>query len=67
MHAFNTPGHQTYVGRIPDVEYYEPQGMKDDKAKQAFERWHADQVSRGVELLVTNFLVLLVSTPCPIV
>ena len=46
-HAFNTPGHQSYVVRIPDVEFYDPQGMKDDKAKQAFEQWHADQVSRG--------------------
>ena len=48
-HAFNTPDHQSYVGRIPDIEFYDPEGMKDPKAKQAFEQWHADQVSRGVE------------------
>ena len=48
-HAFNIPANQAYVGRIPDVEYYEPQEMKDVEAKQAFERWHADQVARNVE------------------
>ena len=48
-HAFNTPEKQEYVGRIPDEEYYDPEGMKDEKAKESFERWHADQVSRGVE------------------
>lgn len=48
-HAFNTPDNQSYVGRIPDIEYYDPEGMKDEKAKRAFEQWHADQVSRGVE------------------
>ena len=48
-HAFNVPHHQSYVGRIPDVEFYDPEGMKDPKAKDQFERWHADQVARGVE------------------
>ena len=48
-HAFNVPENQSYVGRIPDVEFYDPEGMKDLKAKDQFERWHADQVSRGVE------------------
>ena len=48
-HAFNVPDHQSYVGRIPDVEFYDPEGMKDPKAKGEFERWHADQVARGVE------------------
>ena len=47
-HPFNTPENQAYVGRIPDVEFYDPEGMKDVKAKETFERWHADQVSRGV-------------------
>ena len=47
-HAFNVPHHQSYVGRIPDVEFYDPEGMKDLKAKEQFERWHADQVARGV-------------------
>ena len=46
-HAFNVPHHQSYVGRIPDVEFYDPEGMKDQKAKDQFERWHADQVAPG--------------------
>ena len=31
------------------MEYYEPHEMKDVEAKQAFERWHADQVARDVQ------------------
>ena len=45
-HAFNTPDNQSYVGRIPDQEFYDPEGMKDADAKQAFERWHDEQVAR---------------------
>ena len=48
-HAFNVPANQAYVGRIPDVEFYEPNEMKDQDAKQSFEQWHADQVARRVE------------------
>ena len=33
------------MGRIPDQEYYDPEGMKDTDAKQAFERWHDEQVA----------------------
>ena len=48
-HAFNTPENQSYVGRIPDVEFYDPEGMKDAKAKATFQRWHDEQVTRGVD------------------
>ena len=48
-HAFNVPENQSYVGRIPNIEFYDPEGMKDQKAREEFERWHADQVARGVE------------------
>ena len=51
-HAFNVPENQSYVGRIPNIEFYDPEGFKDPEAKREFERWHADQVSRGV---VFNF------------
>ena len=51
-HAFNVPENQSYVGRIPNIEFYDPEGFKDPKAKGEFERWHADQVARGV---VFNF------------
>lgn len=48
-HAFNTPNNQEYVGRIPDIEFYDPEGMKDSKAKATFEAWHAAQVLRGID------------------
>ena len=41
-HLFNTPYDQQYVGRIPDFEFYDPDGM------MAKTRWYADQVRRNV-------------------
>ena len=41
-HAFNTPEHQKYKGSIPDVSYYDPDGMK-AKEKEEFETWYAEQ------------------------
>ena len=46
-HLFNTPDNQQYVGRIPDVEFYDPDGML-AKKKQELLNWHADQVRRNV-------------------
>ena len=46
-HLFNTPDHQQYVGRIPDLEFYDPEGMM-AKKKDELTRWHADQVPRNV-------------------
>ncbi|CAH3171078.1 unnamed protein product [Porites lobata] len=46
-HLFNTPDHQQYVGRIPDLEFYDPDGMM-AKKKDELSRWHADQVRRNV-------------------
>ena len=46
-HAFNTAEHQDYVGPIPDLHYYDPDGMS-PKMKADLERWHADQVRRNV-------------------
>ena len=48
-HAFNVPENQAYVGRIPNIEFYDPEGFKDVEAKEEFERWHEDQDARGVE------------------
>lgn len=47
-HAFNTPDHQTYVGPIPDLSFYEPDGMSETK-KAELEAWHAQQVQNEVE------------------
>ena len=44
---FNTPDNQQYVGRIPDLEFYDPDGMM-AKKKEELTRWHADQVRRNV-------------------
>ena len=46
-HLFNTPDHQQYVGRIPDLEFYDPDVMM-AKKKDELTRWHADQVRRNV-------------------
>ena len=46
-HLLNTPNHQQYVGRIPDLEFYDPDGMM-AKKKGELTRWHADQVRRNV-------------------
>ena len=46
-HLFNLPHHQNYVGRIPDIEFYDPDGMMPNK-KEELLQWHADQVRRNV-------------------
>ena len=38
-HKFNTPGNQSYVGSIPAMQYYDPEGMKPHE-KAAFETWY---------------------------
>ena len=44
---FNTPNNQQYVDRIPDLEFYDPDGMM-VKKKDELIRWHSDQVRRNV-------------------
>ena len=33
-HLFNTQDYQQYVGRIPDLEFYDPDGMMAKKKKK---------------------------------
>ena len=40
-HLFNTPDHQKYVGRIPDLEFYDPDGMMVKKKRGT------DSLARG--------------------
>ena len=47
-HQFNLPHHQDYVGRIPDLEFFDPEG-KSEKKKKELEEWHKEQVKRGVQ------------------
>ena len=46
-HIFNTPEHQEYVGPIPTIDYYDPEGMHKAK-KHELELWHATQVQNNV-------------------
>ena len=46
-HLFNIPAHQNYVGRIPDIEFYDPDSMMVEKKKE-LQQWHSDQVRRNV-------------------
>ena len=41
-HKFNLPGHQTYVGPVPALDYYMPETMSPE-GKQALETWHQEQ------------------------
>ena len=41
-HAFNTPENQDYTGEIPDVSFYNPDGMKEGKRKEFLE-WYSQQ------------------------
>ena len=44
---FHTPDNQQYVGRIPDLEFYDPDGMMTKKKEELFS-WHSGQVRRNV-------------------
>jgi len=37
-HEFNTPDHQEYVGPIPALQYYDPDGLP-TKKKEALQTW----------------------------
>ena len=47
-HEFNLPHHQQYVGHIPSIEFFDPDGLS-AKKKIELETWHAEQVKRGVQ------------------
>ena len=46
-HLFNMPENQNYVGRIPDLEFYDPDSMMPSK-KEELLQWYSDQVRRNV-------------------
>ena len=48
-HASDTRKNQQYVGRIPELEFYDPVG-KSAKEKKELEGWHADQERRNDHL-----------------
>ena len=55
-HLFNTPANQEYVGRMPDLEYFDPDGMMPEK-KEELCNWHADQVRRNVTFIFKDEII----------
>ena len=47
-HLFNIAANQAYVGPMPDVHFYDPDGMS-EKKRDEFMRWHAAKVESGYE------------------
>ena len=45
-HLFNRAENQTYEGAIPDIKYYDPDGMS-EKKKAEFLTWHAAKVAEN--------------------
>ena len=45
-HLFNTAEHQTYVGPMPELQYYDPDGMSPNEREELV-RWHAAKVAEG--------------------
>ena len=56
-HLFNTPENQQYVGRIPDLAFYDPDSMMYSQ-KEELINWHNEQVRRNVQF---NFKEELIS------
>ena len=55
-HFFNTEENQHYVGPIPDVEHYDPDGMKPE-ARDAFLTWYQEQQTKKVVFNMQEELV----------
>ena len=47
-HEFNLPHNQQYVGQIPEIEYFDPEGLSENK-KNELQRWHEEQVKSNVK------------------
>ncbi|KAL9952108.1 hypothetical protein ACROYT_G039315 [Oculina patagonica] len=45
-HFFNTVNNQSYVGRIPARDYYDPQGMSKER-KEEFDQWYAERLAEN--------------------
>ena len=46
-HLFNIPAHQNYVGRIPDLEFFDPDSLSTEK-KEELVHWYGKQVAQNV-------------------
>ena len=50
-HKFNTLENQEYDGPMPDISYYDPDGMS-AKKKTEFERWYAEKVAANYRFVL---------------
>ena len=50
-HKFNTLENQEYDGPMPDISYYDPDGMS-AKKKAEFERWYAEKVEANYRFVL---------------
>ena len=50
-HKFNTLENQDYEGPMPDVSYYDSDGMS-SKKKAEFERWYAEKVAANYRFVM---------------
>ena len=50
-HKFNTLENQEYDGPMPDISYYDPDGMS-AKKKAEFERWYAEKVAANYRFVL---------------
>ena len=50
-HLFNRPENQTYVGLLPDIEFYTHE-TRSEKARQDLINWHKEMSEKG---FVFNF------------
>ena len=55
-HLFNCPENQQYVGRIPDLQFYDPDGLMENRKNELLQ-WHGDQVTRNVTFHFHNELI----------
>ena len=46
-HLFNLEHHQNYVGRIPDLEFFDPDSLTTEK-KEELVHWYGNQVAQNV-------------------
>ncbi|VEN56957.1 unnamed protein product [Callosobruchus maculatus] len=46
-HLFNCSANKNYVGPIPALEFYNPDNLKDEKARNELLKWHSEMVAQN--------------------
>ena len=55
-HLFSTPANQQYRGVMPDVKFYDPDGMKEDKRRE-FLAWYSRQTEFDFQTDLTMYCI----------